>query len=465
MPDFSIILQSDAVRPLVQEGFLERSFHDALFPKQLYRGEVMPQAWPAGVGDSQVFSAPGLIEPDQTPAVPGTDPIPMSYPTEQWTAELHQYHGTIDTHMPTSMVAIANLFLRNTHQLGMQAGQTLNRIVRNRIYNAAMSGHTVADGAQGPTTSLRVKRLNGFTRARNPALAGASKVRYDAVSASNPLSIHVFTSGADGVRNVVAYTPDTPGDETGPGVLTLDANVTVADRAYVYASDATYMVRSGGGLKVDDVTGDLPTLADIRTAIAHFWEQNVPEHADGRFHAHLDPTSQALVFADDEYQRLLTACPDYFPYKQFALGELLNCVFYRNSEAPLVSTVVGGSTASFSQKDPFAGEVYVNGASGERAHRICFSGQGGVFEYYSDLSNLLTEAGVAGKVTTPNVVNNGIEVMTDRVQLVIRAPLNRTQDMVATTWKFIGDWPCRTDGATGDASRFKRFMCIEHGEG
>ena len=62
------------------------------------------------------------------------------------------------------------------------------------------------------------------------------------------------------------------------------------------------------------------------------------------------------------------------------------------------------------------------------------------------------------------IVNNGIEVFTDRIQLVIRAPLNRTQDQVATTWKFIGDWPIRTDVTTGDAARFKRVVQIESGE-
>lgn len=468
MPDFSVILQSPAIRPLVQENLLERAFHDALFPRLLFRGEATPQVWPGGIGDTQLFSAPGLIQPNMKPLPPGVDPTPKTYATEQWQAELHQYGDTMDTHMPTSMVAIANLFMRNSHQLGLQAGQSLNRVVRNRMYNAAVSGWTVVDGAQTGVTTLRVKRLNGFTRARRPDLAAGSKVRFEPVSASNPLSITIRdTSPADVTRSVIGFTPDVPGDEVGPGTLTLSGGaVTVADRAYVYSADRTYMVRPGGGFKVDDVSGDIPTLTDIRTVVANFWEQNVPEHPDGRFHAHSDPQSQGFVFADDEFQRLLTALPDYYMYKQFALGELLSTVFFRNSECPIPSTVVGGDTATFSEDDPFAGELTVTGAAGaERAHRMLFTAQGGVYEYYSDLANLLTEAGIQGKIAEPNIVNNGIEVYTDRIQLVIRAPQNRTQDMVATTWKFIGDWPARTDSAVGNASRFKRFAVIEHGEG
>jgi hypothetical protein len=76
---------------------------------------------------------------------------------------------------------------------------------------------------------------------------------------------------------------------------------------------------------------------------------------DGRFHCHLDPTSQAQVFADDEWQRLLTSLPDYYMYKQFTIGELLNCVFFRNNENPQVDTVLGGATATYDDNDPFAG--------------------------------------------------------------------------------------------------------------
>jgi hypothetical protein len=37
--------------------------------------------------------------------------------------------------------------------------------------------------------------------------------------------------------------------------------------------------------------------------------------------------------------------------------------------------------------------------------------------------------------------------------------------MVSTSWKFIGDWPVRTDAATGGAARYKRFCTVMHGEG
>jgi hypothetical protein len=224
-------------------------------------------------------------------------------------------------------------------------------------------------------------------------------------------------------------------------------------------------VRVGGGFKVDDVIAtDIPTLTDIRDGVSHLWQNNVPEHPDGRFHAHIDPISQAKIFQDNEFQRLLTALPDYYMYKQFALGEILNTVFFRNSECPVASTVVGGNTATYDQRDPFVGELFNNGTpSGVPIHRILLTAQGGIMEYYSNLENLLTEAGIAGAIADPRILNNGIEIFSERIQMIIRQPLNRLQDMVATSWKFIGDWPVRTDASSGDASRYKRELVIEHG--
>ena len=77
---------------------------------------------------------------------------------------------------------------------------------------------------------------------------------------------------------------------------------------------------------------------------------------------------------------------------------------------------------------------------------------------------LETDAGITGKVGEPKITNNSIEVFTDRIQLILRSPLNRLQDLVSTSWKFIGDWPVRTDATTGDAARFKRFAVVMSGE-
>jgi hypothetical protein len=464
--DFSVIAQAPEVRALVQDGVLERAFHDSLFPSMLYRGEATPVLWPANIGDRQIFTGTGLLAKNQRPLVPGVDPTPKTFSSEQWEAVAQQYADSIDTHMPTSMMAIASLFYRNAQQLGLQAGQSLNGIVRNKIYNAGLSGWTVADGAQNTTNTLRVKRLNGFTRARRPDLAAGSPVRYDPVSANNPLPIKLF-AGSEVARNVIGYTADTAGDEVGPGTITIDGStVSVLDRAYVMSVNRTFLTRVGGGNSVDAVgSSDLFRLADVRSALAQMRTNNVPAHQDGYYHCQLDPTSEAQIFADSEFQRLLTSLPDFYMYKQFGIGVLLGSIFIRNSESPIPETVIGGTAGTYSLDDNFAGELYSNGnpATGTVVHRPVFCGQSLIMEYHSDLANLITEAGITGKVAEPRITNNGIDVFTERIQLIIRAPLNRLQDMVSTSWKFIGDWPVRTDGAVGSAAYYKRVVIVEHG--
>ncbi len=266
MPDFSTILQSPDIRALVQENILERAFHDALFPRLLYRGEATPQLWPANVGDTMVFTGVGLIKPKMAPTVPGTDPSPSNYQSEQWTSTLQQFADSIDTHMPSSIVAIANLFLRNAHQLGLSGGQALNRLVRDRLFNAAMSGITVTTAATTATTSVPVARLNGLTKARRPDLAAGSAVRYDTVSSTNPLPVTIGTASV----NIIGFTSTVAGDEVGPGILTVDANVTQASRAKVIANDASFLQRVGGGATIDALTAaNIMTLADIRACVAY----------------------------------------------------------------------------------------------------------------------------------------------------------------------------------------------------
>lgn len=468
MADFSVILQSPQVRAIVQENLLERAFHDALFPGLLFRSEAQPVKWPGGTGDTHLFTAPGLIAPNVAPMRPGTDPTPVDYPVEQWFAQLQQYAGTIDVNMPTSMVAIADLFLRGAHQIGLQGAQSINRAVRDRLYNAAESGWTVVDGAQTTTTTLRIKRLNGFTRARNPNLAAASQVRFDFVSSTNPLAITVYDNGAATANTVIGFSPDTPGDEFGPGTITLGTQVTsCADRAYIYTADRSGRYLVGGALKTDSLTSsNIPTLADVRTAVSGLRLNNVPKHADGRYHCHYDPISESKLFADQEFQRLFTALPDYFVYRDFAIGEIMGTVFYENTEAPIASTVVGGTTATYDARDPFAPELFHNGnaSTGMPLHHMLFTGQDATFEYFSDLGELISEAGINGKVADAKIVNNGIEVMADRIQMIIRGPLNRLQDQVSISWKLIADWPMRTDAAAGDAKRYKRCVACVHGE-
>lgn len=451
MPSFSTIAQDPVVRDLVQTNTLVRQFKDALFPDLIFRADSDPEVWPGQVGDEMIWSAPGLISPKTKPLKPRQDPQPSSYAVEQWSATLQQWADTIDTHIPTSTQAVVDLFMRNAHQMGMAGAQSINRVARNVLYNAAVSGQTRAVGAGTSATTITVKNLNGFTRARNPSLNNASKVRFREVSSSNPLNITIA-----GVANtVIGYTSTDPdGDEFVQGTLTLGTAATWVDRDPVLAVDKTYLVRVGGGDTIDALSSsDLPTLEDVEAAVARLSDFNVRPYTDGRYHAHLDSTSVAKMFQDDDLKRLNQSLPDYFMYKKMALGEILNTAFVKNAECPRPDTV--------STDENLALEM--TNATSVGIRRILFTGHGLLKEYYNDQTAYLTDAGMTGKLATPQVTNDGIEVNSDRISLIFRAAQNRLQDEVACSYRFVGAFVARTDAATGDAARYKRALVIEHG--
>jgi hypothetical protein len=462
MVDFSTILQTPEIRHLVQENYLERAFYDGLFPGLVYRADVQAEHWNASVGDSQIFTGEGLMPVSLRPLRPGFDPEPSSYPIEQWESQMHQWSGTADMHMPTSVLAIQDLLLKNSKKLGQQAAMTLNRLVRNAIHNSVNAGWTVANGSGSAATSLVVKHLNGFTRARNPNLAAGSRVRYSPVSSSNPLAITIGGTSA----SVIAATPDVAGDELGPGTLTLAAGVTWSDRAAVLSYDRSDSRFVGGGTKVDDLgPTDLPTLQDIRGCVTALRKNNVPVHPDNHYHVHMGPESEAAIFADSEVQRMNTGVPESYMYSDFVLTRILGCLFVTNNEVPITRNVYPGDGVTFSADDPFAAELKNTGlTSGMDVHRMLFTGFGGIREYYQDPGAFITEAGMIGKMGDVGFVNNGIEVSVERCKMIIRAPLNRLQDNVACTWTFIGDFPVRTDGASpGSSARYKRAIELRHG--
>jgi hypothetical protein len=60
------------------------------------------------------------------------------------------------------------------------------------------------------------------------------------------------------------------------------------------------------------------------------------------------------------------------------------------------------------------------------------------------------------------VVNMGVEVQTERIRLILRAPINRLQDQVAATWSTTTSFPVPSDVSSGGPQRYKRALIIEH---
>ena len=250
----------------------------------------------------------------------------------------------------------------------------------------------------------------------------------------------------------------------------LNSAVDVTDRAVVQAVDRSYVYRAGGGEKNDDVgSSDIATMQALRDVLAHQRQNNVPEMPDGTCHVHIDPVVEGQLFRDDEFKLLFRgSLGNATPYQDFVVQRILGCTFYRNTENPLPGTVVGRGTGTrgYDVRDPFVGELYNNGNSstGVVLHRALFVWGDACMEYAADLQQLITEAGVQGKVSNSIVTPNGITIDFDKFQFLIMAPSNRLANKVPITWQLWADWVMRTDACTGDDARYKRTALAVFGE-
>ena len=368
--------------------------------------------------------------------------------------------------MPTSTVAIASLFLRNTQQLGINACQTMNRLVRDPLYSAYLGGEaTVKTAASIADTSLHVTSLNGFTERVDAA------GRLGPVTASNVIPIRFSTHPTEPENNVIGVVADNPAEPQGSGRLLLSAGLVtaVAARVAVFATTRSRRQRVGGGATVDALTAaNVLTLQDIINAVSYLRTQNVPPHPDGKYHVHMSATSEAQLFADNHWQRMHQSIPNAGACQELAIGQAVGCYFYRNEEVPTLEStnaarqIANAGGAGGAVTAPEIGAEILN-AGGTFVNRVIITGGGAIYEKYLDESNYITEAGVTGKIGEFSIVNNGVALMTRRIRFILRAPLDRMQQIVAQTWSWSGDFPIPSDGVAGNAARYKRAVVVEHG--
>ena len=449
------------IQNLIQQNVLEREFHDSLFPAMLYRSEAMDEEWAANLGERHIFTRAGTMPVKTAPLTPGQDPTPTTYETEQWVAEASQHGDNVDTNMASNYVTLASLFMRDSQQLGLNAGQTLNRLARNPMYLNYLGGETNAlAAAAGAATSVTVASIAGFTE----ILVNG---RLEPVSSANPLAV-TFPGGTEaGNPNTVvgAIPQDAVNFPFGTGTLLFGTPLTtgIAARDVILAASATIKQRVGGADSIDGITpANIVTLNDVIAAVSRLRAQNVPPHGDGRYHVHITPQAEQQLFTDNHWQRMQQSLPDNAPYRELMIGEFVGCYFYRNTENPNVDTVSNTqSVGTNAISAPEIGADLVND-NGVTINRILVTGGGALYERYLNENKFLTEAGTTGKIGNFNIINGGVSVTTERIRFILRAPSATLQQIVSQTWSWSGDFPVPSDGLSGDAARFKRAIAIEH---
>lgn len=451
------------VGALHQEGLLERGFHDALAPNLRFRslaGER--ETAEANTGTSIFMTRRGLL-PVITDPVNAQDgeAVPQTLGYEQWVATLGRYWGAIDTSISQSAHSIADQLMSNIHALGVQAGMSINRIARNAIYSAYVSGHTaLTSAALSADTSVRVASLNGFRF----VLVKGTNVAPQAVSSALPLLITINSTISAAVIQAI---PDDAADPDGPGTLVLSAAIGagVAARAPVLSGVRPQIVRSGGGLSVDAIgSSDIFTLSDAEEMVTRLRDNYIEPHEDGYYHCEIPNRGVAQVFQDDSWKQLNTALPDSERYAKLYLGQIVGIRFYANTECPDFRN--SGPTKSTSSGSAlYSKEIHaetVNHA-GVQIGRAIVTGKGAMYErWFDQKKNYVSEVGITGQQGDFNVVNNNITIETDGIRLVIRSPIDRAMDVVSALWDITTCFPIPSDiGGGSGPELYKRAVVGE----
>jgi N4-gp56 family major capsid protein len=415
-----------AIQAIMQNGLLDRVFRDALIPEFLYPALADSEPWQGSLGDTKTFTRKGLIAPTTT-AITGSDISGAStYSIEQWSVTMDQYGISVDTNMLQSAMTLASKFLADTQTLGINAGQSLNRIARDKMYRAYMGGRTWCTAAASTDTVIAVQEVAGFTRVLVNGVPTA-------VSGTNPLNVTI-----NGVANTVTATSV----QSGPGNLTLGTTRVDVVGDPVIAANAPVSVRPGaaGGVATAyqlTAATDVATLALFRNAVIRLRKMNVPT-IGGYYTAHIPPDTEGELFADADFKQALQGRVDSPQWGSLSIGRFSGIDWVRNIEAP---TVLGTASQAVTVFRP----IVVGAGSVVAAP---FEGTG----------SLLAGTGVED---VPMV--RMIEAApTTQVALIVRPPADRLQQVISTSWSYVGDFGIPSDSGTGDAALFKRAVVVEH---
>ena len=430
-----------ALQPIIQQGFLEREFQQALRARLGYRACADREEIAVGIGETLTKTRAGLKSTVTVPLLASTNTnldnglTSVGWNVEQYTISINHYAATVDLNMVTSRVGIANQFLQNAYVNGEQAGRSLDSIARNALFNAYFGGNTRVTAtltSAGP--SIEVDDIRGFQY-------GFVNGVQQPVSGTNLLSV---TIGSD-IYTLIGAAPDVVNVSSAPngisGSLTFSSNVTVADATAgnsVQSATASVIERPNACGNTSLLTAsDTLTMSCLLDAVAQLRLNAVPE-VDGAYNCYLDPVSARQLFADPDFKQLfMGATAANMVFRQGMVNDFLGLRFIPTNEA-------------YVQPHPTISGAFIR--------RPIIVGQGALIE--GDF------AGMAAQDIAPE---GAMISMVDNVCMVTREPIDRLQQIIAQSWYWIGGFCTPSDTTTTSLTvptatnaAFKRAVMVEH---
>lgn len=430
-----------ALQPIIQQGFLEREFQQAMRSRLGYRAVADRVQFAVGMGETLTKTRAGLKPSVTTPLAPGTNTnldnglAATSYGVEQFTITINHYAATTDLNMVTSRVGIASQFLQNATINGEQAARSLDELARNALFAPYFGGNTrvrTTLGSAGPTVA--VDDVRGF---QNVFVNGVQTPVGGAASMTVMVGVNQYV--------LIGVSVDNPSVSFAPGgisgTLTFSNSVLTSDAiagSTVTASTASSIQRPNNRTNTGQlVVGDNLTMGALLNAVATLRQNAVPD-IDGVFNCYLDPVSARQLFADNDFRQLFTGATSANQvFKRGMINDFLGLRFIPTTEA-------------YVQAHPTVGGAVI------RRPIVCGAGA-------------LIEGDFAGMAEASVAPSDSIISIVDGVAMVTREPIDRLQQIIAQSWYWIGGFAAPSDTTTNPTTvptatnaAFKRCVMIEH---
>ncbi len=430
-----------ALQPIIQGGFLEREFQQALRSRLGYRACADRVDVAVGIGETLTKTRAGLKPSVTSPLAPSTNTnfdnglTPTTWGVEQYTLSINLYAATTDLNVVMERVAIASQFVQNAYVNGEQAARSLDELGRNALFGSYMGGNTrVRTTLASAAPAVAVDDVRGFQ------IVFVNGVQQP-VSSSSPMTVTIGSN----VYTVVSVSVDSTNASTAPnglsGVLTLSGNVSVSDGTAgntVTAANGSTIVRPSQRGNTSLITAsDTLTMSNLLDAVAKLRLNAVPE-IDGAYNCYLDPVSSRQLFADPDFKQL------------FQGATSANQVFKKGMTNDFLGLRFVPTTEAFVQPHPTL--------SGLMVRRPVICGKGALIE--GDF------AGMAAQDVAPA---DSIVTMVDGVAMVTREAIDRLQQIIAQSWYWIGGFCAPSDTTTNSTTvptatnaAYKRAVILEH---
>jgi len=430
-----------SLQPIIQQGFLEREFTQALRSKLGYRACADRVDIAVGIGETLTKTRAGLKPTVTSPLAPATNTnldnglTPTTWGVEQYTISINLYAATTDLNVVAERVGIASQFLQNAYVNGEQAARSLDELGRNALFSAYMGGNTrVRATLPATATTISVDDVRGF---QYVFVNGVQQ----AVGSTNTMSV---TVGSD-IYTLVGVAADATNVSTAPngvsGALTFSTSISVSDGTAgntVTASTGSSIVRPSQRSNTSLIlASDTLAMSCLLDAVAKLRLNAVPE-IDGAYNCYLDPVSARQLFADPDFKQL------------FQGATSANQVFKKGMTNDFLGLRFIPTTEAFVQPHPTL--------SGLMVRRPVICGQGA-----------LIEGDFAGMATSDVAPADSIISMVDGIAMVTREAIDRLQQIIAQSWYWIGGFCAPSDTTTNSSTvptatnaAFKRAVIVEH---